>query len=142
MAVIDPPGAVNFSKQPDESEPYSSAPEYEPYLSDSSVSASEPTVQPRDKYIDSESESDMNDGDEQPTEKDVFGSSSEDEDANEDRSDKAASDSDSAVECYSEDDDDAESDTECACAQAAREKEAEWDRYIIAAKVHQRNSRR
>ena len=83
MAIIDPPGAVNFSKQqPDESESYSSAPEYEPYLSDSSVSASEQTVQPRAQYIDSESESDMNDGDKQPTEKDVFGSSSEDEDAN------------------------------------------------------------
>ena len=67
MAVIDPPGAVNFSKQPDESEPYSSAPEYEPYLSDSSLSASEQTVQKRAKYINSESESDMNDGDKQPT---------------------------------------------------------------------------
>ena len=98
MAVIDPPGAVHFSKKTDEPEPYSSAPEYEPYLSDSSVSASEQTVEPRDKYIDSENESDINGDDKQPTEKDVFGSSSEDEDANEGRPDKAASDSDSAVE--------------------------------------------
>ena len=72
----------------------------------------------------------MHDGDNQPTDKDVFGSSSEHEDAKEDCSDKAASDSDSVVECYSEDDDDAESDTECDCAKAAREKKAEWDRYI------------
>ena len=59
-------------------------------------------------------ESEINGNDKQLTEKDVFGSSSDDEEANATTGcpEKAASDGDSAVECYTEDDEDAESDTE------------------------------
>jgi len=133
MAVIDPPGAVNFSKQTDDPKPYSSAPECEPYLSDSSVSASEPTVESHDKHADSESESDINGTDKQLTEKDVFGSSSDDEEANTTKGcpEKAASDGDSAVECHSEDDENAESDAQDVNgATASSDKDAEWARYI------------